>query len=655
MFKSTSIHQSTGMHFVLVMVGIMMFGVLGLDVEAAERFDSHIRPMLEKYCVACHGGEKVKGKVDFTKITKAKDVDNQYELWESVGKRLASREMPPEDKPQPTDAERRLYQVWYQHRFIDSVKASPGVFKPRRLSVNEYRHTLRSLFGFDLENAVIEAEQTVTEHSLVVKILPTDPPGRSGFTNDTHGNPLTTHIWDQYSLLIDSALARFFSPKETKYLEAYCGPVGEKGMSVEQTRRFIREFVPRAIRRPATEKQLSAIVAAIDRSEDRIAALKTELKVVLMSPAFIYRGMLVKGEPGKQVPIDQHELAERMSYFLWSDMPDRQLFKLANDGKLADPKVIRSEIDRMIDSPKSRSLATIFASQWLALNEVGKGINNPPQAEAFRSQPIDFMHYLFTDDRPLLELVDSKTAFVSPFTVGFYGSDRGQMKPYRKQRGIEVEIVSNQRIALKETTERGGILTIPGILRMNNGPVQRGVWMLERILGEHLPDPPMDIGQVPKNARGQNLSFRQRFEMHRNNKTCAVCHDKIDPLGFAMQRYNSNGAYVHPRRSDQDKGKDGVIGDGIDTSGRLPSGETFEDFQELKRILVTTQRETVIRNIVRRTMAYALCRKLEVYDRPAVEKIVTKMKSGDGTYRAMIFEIVQSLPFREMVIAGEQR
>jgi hypothetical protein len=314
----------------------------------------------------------------------------------------------------------------------------------------------------------------------------------------------------------------------------------------------------------------------------------------------------------------------------------------------------------MLASPKARSLAEDFAVQWLTLDEIASTSRNPPQRVALRSQPIDFMHYLFTSDRPLIELIDSKVAFVSPFTQGFYPNDRRQMKRYSKPKGIEVEIVPNQKISLENTPERGGILTIPGVLAMNKGPVLRGVWMLERILGDHLPDPPMDVGQVPKNKRGQNLTFRQRFELHRSKATCAVCHNKIDPLGFGLQGYDGRGAYLLskkyvPTKKERKKGTAPTAAQrrGIDTSGRLPSGETFENFQELKQILATTQRKKVIRNIVKQMLSYALCRKLEIYDRPTVDNMVDDLHASNGTYRDLILKIASSLPFQQTILRGK--
>jgi hypothetical protein len=611
--------------------------LLVLDSASADdstSFESAVKPILEKYCIDCHsGGKEARGEVDLSTVTSINFAD-RFEDWESAIRRVKDREMPPESESQPTDDERKQLLDWYQAQ-VDSVAAHPGYFSPRRLCGTEYRKTLRSLFGFDLEVSIIEAEQTVAEKSLVMKLLQTDPPGASGFRNDTSGNPLTTILWDQYSYIADAGLEELFSRKRRPILEKITGPIPESGVELVHAEKLIHSFVPRAFRRGIPESKLVEITNSVRQSSDVEVALKIELKAVLMSAGFMFRGLLMEGEVDKQQPVDNFELAERLSYFIWGDMPDAELLELARSGTLRNPDVFAGQIKRVLDSPKSINLADDFAMQWLTLDQIAKQSDNPPQAEALRSQPIDYMHHLFAEGRPLLELIDSKTAFANPFTAKYYGKDSQQMTRYRKQKGIEVEIVPNQKISLVETKTRGGILTMPGILEMNRGPVIRGTWILERILGEHLPEPPADVGQIPASPPGKHLTFRELFEMHRSKATCAICHDRIDPLGFALQRYD--GPNYKP---DAD----------VDTTGHLPTGESFEDFAGLKQILVTTQREPVIRNIVKRTLSYALCRKLEVFDRPTVDKIVSELVASDGTYRDLVHQVATSLPFQQTVI-----
>jgi hypothetical protein len=181
---------------------VVCFCVWGFDsavTAAVPTFEADIKPLVTKYCVKCHSGKKPKGEVDFATFATAEDARTRVDVWESAVELIVDESMPPEDAPQPTAAERATFKAWFRVRLVGSVEAHPGFFKPRRLSATEYRNTLRSLFGFDLEIAIIEAEQTVAEKSLVLKLLPLDPPGKSGFRNDTSGNPLTTVVWDQYA------------------------------------------------------------------------------------------------------------------------------------------------------------------------------------------------------------------------------------------------------------------------------------------------------------------------------------------------------------------------------------------------------------------------------------------------------------------------
>ena len=562
--------------------------------------------------------------------------------------------MPPAENSQPSESERQLLYKWYK-KFVHSVEPRPAPFAARRLSVQEYRNTLRSVLGFDLEVAVIEAEQTITERSMVVKLLPTDPPGESHFKNDTHKNPLTVTTWDQYSYLVDLGLEDLFSKDRRAILEKVTGTIENNVISQTQAAKVIRAFVPKAWRRPVSGKELDPILARLKglSGKQLQAGLKLELKSILMSPSFIYRGLRMKLESGKRQPVDAYEYAERLSYFLWADMPDQKLWDAAADGELGNDEQISRQIKRMLASPKAKAMSEIFGLEWFTLREIEKVSNNPPQMVALKSQPIDFLNYLFTENRPLLELVDSQTAFINPFTARMYGSDARQMKRYVKQRGIEVEIVPNQQIKLEATRVRGGILTMPGILAMNKGPIIRGTWVLERILGEHLPEPPPDVGQVPRNKKGENLTFRERFEMHRANKTCAVCHDKIDPLGFGLEGFNGGGAYIlknyKPTKKEIKKGTAPKNVGSIDVSGQFPSGEKFNGIVELKKILTTSKRKQVIRNIVKRTMAYALCRKLKVHDQPTVESIVKKMDETNGTWQDLFVAIAMSPQFRETI------
>lgn len=606
----------------LILVNLSLLSLLG-----ASEFELEVRPFLEKHCLRCHGGEKTKGHIDFSEIKSMSDAESHHELWEAVAAVIEDQEMPPDDEPPLSDDELALLPNWYQKVFLSDIEARPTIFKPRRLSGPEYRNTMRSLFGFDLEVNVIEAEQTVAEKSLVLKLLPTDPPGPGGFINDTSEARLTTTIWDQYSYLTDVALERYFSDTETIDPET-----------------VLRDFLPRAFRRPVSDDQLQSILKDLaDLSgESLLPALKLEIKNILMSPAFLYRGFSMPVQPGQsRQPVDPFELAERLSYFLWEDMPDAELFELAKSGQLTTPAVYRRQIDRMLASEKSISLAESFGKQWLLLDQITDDRGDPVTIHALQTQPRDFLYYLFTQNRPVMELIDSKTTFANHVTAAFYPGDRKQLKGVVRPRGVERIRAPNQQIELVNNPERGGILTMPGVLAMNKGPILRGTWMLRQILGEHLGEPPADVPPIQSSPKGKNLTFRERFEEHRANESCALCHDKIDPLGFALEAYDTRGKFAPVSKETE------LL---IDTSGQLPGGKDFTNFMELKQILMTSRREQITRNAVERLLSYALCRKLERFDRPTVDALTTQIVETNGTWQDLIHGIANSLPFRETII-----
>ena len=625
---------------------------------AASDFETEVRPFLEKHCIKCHGGEKTKGEVDLSAIETMADAEAHAEMWDAVSVVIEDREMPPEDEPQPSDEAFAFFTSWYENQFLGAAVATPAEFKPRRLSGPEYRTTMRSVFGFDLEVNIIEAEQTVTEKSLIMKLLPTDPPGESGFVNDTRGARLSTTLWSQYSYLADCALEELFSPPKTSALENLVGSPITGELTENQTRSLLAHFSKRVFRRPVVDDRIETSLKRVGgkSGSELIAALKSEMKVVLMSPAFLYRGFLMESDPGnEQQPVDNFELAERISYFLWEDMPDEELLSIAASGTLRDSAIFAAQLDRMLASPKSRTLAESFASQWLLLDQITDDRQEPTYIHALKNQPLDFLNYLFTEDRPIMELIDSKVTFANSYTGVFYGDDRKQLKRYDKPRGVERVSMPNQRIDLiKAAGERGGIMTMPGVLGMNRGPILRGTWMLRQIMGDHLGEPPADIPAIKRSPKGKNLSFRELFEEHRSDKSCALCHDRIDPLGFALQGYDDGGGLIGKNQTRRKK-NDQTKPEEIDASGQLPSGETFQNFEELKVILMTSKREKITRNAIEQMMRYALCRKLGRNDGPVVDELTSTILENNGTWRDLIHGIANSVIFKETLITNSRK
>ena len=613
-------------------------------------FEDQVVPILERSCLKCHGGEKTKGKVDFSEILTELDAGDHLDLWETVVEVVELGEMPPEDENPLSSDEKKEIRGWHEEFLKLPVETAIPVFRPRRLSANEYRNTLRSLFGFDLEVGIARAEQTESgDKSLILKILPPDPPGKSGFFNDTHSTPLSSSLLENYAYLAGISLDRLFSiqgkdslARMTRQNEDWNGEI-----TPDLAEGIVRSFLPRIVRRPVKEERIKLVFEQLEGKKGKplVAALKFEFKAALISPEFLYRGFLAKPDTNKNRQlVDPFELAERLSYFLWEDMPDEELFESAGDGSLLEKGEVGRQIERMLTDSRARNLSESFGVQLLGLSSIDDQIkNNPIHLHALRTQPRDFLHYLFTEDRPIMELLDSNVTFVNQSTSGFYGNDRKRLAPFHKPRGIERQRTMNQRLEIKEAEGRGGILTMPSILSMNHGPILRGTWVLRTILGVRLGEPPGDVPPIKPPPRGKKMTFRERFEAHRENITCARCHEKIDPIGFALDGYDKNGRYLlasYHNRGNQPP---------IDTSGKLPSGEEFKDFEGLKRILTTTKREQVIRNLTKQILSYALCRKLARGDQGVVEEIAGKATSENSSWKELLIEVANSVSFREIV------
>ena len=621
----------------------------------AGSFEEEVLPILKRSCLKCHGGEKTKGQVDFSGILTESDAGDHLDLWETVVEVVELGEMPPEEEKPLFPAERKKIRDWREAFIRLPVETTLSEFRPRRLSANEYRNTLRSLFGFDLEVGISRAEQTVSgEKSLALKLLPPDPPGGSGYFNDTHAVPLSSSLLENYAYLAGAALDRLFSAKGRESLARMVdqGRDWKGETSPALIEKFLRSFLPRALRRTVPDEKIKAVLDRLGDKEGEalVSALKFELKAVLISPEFLYRGFLAKpeGKPGRQ-PVDDFELAERLSYFIWEDMPDEELMKAARKGTLREKGEVSRQVGRMLADPKARNLSESFGVQLLALSSIDDQIkNNPIHLHAMRTQPRDFLHYLFTEDRPVMELLDSNVTFVNQSTSGFYGNDRRRLAPFHKPKGVERQRTMNQRLEIRDAEGRGGILTMPSILAMNHGPILRGTWVLRHILGVRLGEPPADVPPIKPVPRGKKMTFRERFEAHRENATCARCHEKIDPIGFALDGYDRNGRYLlasYHKRGNQPP---------IDTSGKLPSGEKFEDFQGLKSILLSKKREQIVRHLSSQVLSYALCRKLGRGDQPVIEEITRKVTLENSTWRELLIEVANSPPFRETVFRQQE-
>ena len=422
----------------------------------------------------------------------------------------------------------------------------------------------------------------------------------------------------------------------------------------EQTREIVTRFATRAFRRPATAAEIERLVKIVETTEaggrSWEAGIQFAVQAVLISPKFLFRVELDDRPTQPQAhPLDEFQLASRLSYFLWSTMPDDELFALAGKNQLTAN--LDAQVRRMLKSPQAAALVENFAMQWLQLRRLQTfapdaklfpNFNEKLRAAMLRETEL-FFGEIVREDRSVLDLIDGDFTYLTAVLARHYGiadTVGNWMDAKGKDRRPGGEPIRGDmfvRVSLP-MKERGGLLTQASVLTVTSNPtrtspVKRGRWVLEQILGT--PPPPPPPGAPELEAQKQLTgTLRQRMEQHRANPNCASCHTQMDALGFAFENYDAVGAY---------RKQDGTAD--IDSSGTLPDGKSFQGPAELKTIL-KEKKELLVRNLTEKLLIFALGRGLEYYDARAVRQIADTLARSDYKFSALVTGIVKSDPFR---------
>jgi len=423
---------------------------------------------------------------------------------------------------------------------------------------------------------------------------------------------------------------------------------------VEQTRQVLNRFASKAFRRPATPAELDRLMKVVARAEaagDKWeSAVSLAMQAVLVSPKFLFRVEL-SDKPGETAAhaLTEYQLASRLSYFLWSTMPDKELFDLAAEGRLSAN--LDEQVVRMLKDPRATSLVENFAVQWLQIERLRSFAPdakmfpnfNEDTRRAMRQETVLFLSEIVREDLSILTMIDSDFTYINNQLGWLYGIkdtagnswSNGKSKPG----GKEIKGEEFVRVSLQDG-ERGGLLTQASILTVTSNPtrtspVKRGKWVLEQLLGTPPPPPPPDVPELKADDKAATpVSLRKKMELHRANVACANCHAKMDPLGFAFENYNAIGGF---RR------EDGKIP--IDASGALPDGKAFKGAAELKKLLLE-KKDPFARCLAEKMMTYALGRGLDYYDNPTLDATVVKLQNGGWKFSVLVSEIVKSDAFR---------
>lgn len=402
----------------------------------------------------------------------------------------------------------------------------------------------------------------------------------------------------------------------------------------------LKKFATRAFRRPATDAEIDRLMtlfaAARTVGDKYEKALKTSMAAVLCSPHFLFRIEIPPAGPiGKTFALSDYALASRLSYFLWSTMPDEALFTAAAAGKLHQPGMIEAQIKRMMADPKAQAFATNFEGQWLELRVLDDYDVDTKRFPEFRGLKTSmkkevetYFQSIISEDRSVLELLDSNYTFVNEKLAAFYGLTGVTGDTFRK-------------VPLTSADHRGGVLTMAGVLTVTampsrTSPVKRGKFILEAILGTPPPPPPPDVPSLSEKKKDlDSASMRKRLEAHRADPTCASCHKRMDPIGFALENYNAIGKW---------REKEGNFT--IDTSGVLPGGHKIDGPQDLKNAILE-KKDGFVRCLATKMLTYAIGRGIEPYDQCTIDDICASVKQNNYRFSALMAGIVKSDAFQK--------
>jgi hypothetical protein len=508
-------------------------------------------------------------------------------------------------------------------------------------------------FGFWMDGKLLHSEQVETTPSQAVYFASYEKKDFTLFLPEGVHTFRLGFIDDEYGAKLPKTTA--FNPRTNKYpqLIGFVGPLPSKGELASRQailvcdpksgtaciQRILASLARRAYRRPVSATEVASLVALAGKAQSQgltaEEGIQTAIEAILVSPDFLFR---IERDPQPENPSVVHrlsdvELASRLSYFLWSSMPDGELLGAAEAGKLGNPAVLDAQVKRMLADPRSDALVDNFAGQWLELRNLDAMKPDPDKfpewgpelREAMRTETHMFFDSVLRENRPVSDFLNGRYTFLNEMLARFYGIDGVTGPEFRR-----VELT---------TSQRGGVLGQASVLTVSSYPsrtsvVLRGKYILDNILGTPPPPPPPGVPALDEDAVGTTLSLRQQMEKHRADPACASCHSKMDPLGFALENYDVIGKW---------RTMDGKFP--VDSSGTLPDGTTFDGPAQMRQVLAGNLSQFT-QGLAGKLLVYALGRGVQPYDRPAIAAIVRNCAADGYRFQSMIGEVVRSLPFQ---------
>lgn len=600
------------------------------EAEEARKhtFEGGILPILEQSCMDCHDAAGQEGDLNLELYMTDEKASMQPALWEKVVKVIELERMPPpeETKLQLSEEDKEKIFNWTASLTAkwDSgeMGTDPGKTTIHRLNKNEYNYTVRDLFGLKLRPA---------------DNFPEDGSGESGFDNNADSLFLPALLVENYFESAGIIVGAVYADPSIRSRYLFTKPSPQVTAN-DAAKEIISYWSSLIYRKPSDEQETTRLLALfqgeIAQEKTFEEAMQMPLFAMLISPNFLYRSSLTTPQAEPSL-INDFELASRLSYFLWSSMPDRELFEIAAKGELQDPEMIEKQVKRMLSDEKAKSLGMHFGGQWFGWELLRSSAN--PDTEKFPQFTFQLRVQLYQESMMFFNDLVKNNGDIYQFLNSDYTFLNESLAKFYKIPGV----TGNQLRKVTLTDEnRGGVLGMGSVLTATSLPLRsspsiRGSFVIQDILGIDLPEPPMNIEQLPEDDREiKGATVRDSLEQHRNDVNCRSCHAMIDPIGFGLESFDAIGRF----RTHQN-------GVELDTTGEMPDGLEFSSPAELKKVLLD-DKEQFARHMVRKVLTYALGRDITPYDRPVIKQITDKVIADGGSIQTAFIEVANSHPFR---------
>ena len=665
----------------LRMVLVLCF--LSQSVLAKKEFS--IEGSFESYCIECHGMKgKVKGEVNLISFTEGKDLKGDPELLQTIMEVIDFGEMPPEGNQPIDNTERKMIVAELKKLLAESVSGSEKdlVKAPiRRMTRFQYANAVKDLLELKVEVFPLP-EKMMRDRSGYFKpasgkmpakmMVSSRPLGKSGLIEprmdgvapfpqdlraengyDTQGDHLSLSpllMEDFFRLSQSIVKSPSFNPKNvgvwTQYFEK-----SKRGINqMDELKSRLQHLLKRAFRAPVDDKTFSKYYSFAEQEMNKGMgmgdAMKDVFSAILASPRFLYlydRGGEESREPESRQNLD---LASRLSFFLWGSVPDDQLLDVAMEATLSQDEQLTKQVDRMLTDEKLKRFCDSFPTQWLQLDRI---ISAVPDEKKYRDfyygpplyrttmdmmmEPLLLFETVLIEDRSVLELIDSNYTFRSARLSKWYGD-----APNGKLGGPVTIRFTRQSV---KDRRHGGLITNGAVMTMTSGPLEtkpitRGAWVAGVIFNSPPPPPPAEVPPLPEEKEvDDSLTLRERFADHRERADCAGCHEKLDPLGFALENFDPVGRW----REKYHNGRE------VDASGTLFRSHKFSNIIEFKDAILK-EKNRFVRGLAGHLLAFGLGRELNPSDSLALDEIVESVEGENYSMKSLIHAVVKSKPFR---------